>query len=293
LNVRPIPCLCILALLLTAGCGGNAQATKQPTPRPTAHTAVQIDTPTPVVPTPSPVPTVTLTPTPVPTPTPTVWPTATAVPVIAPVLVYASLRPDTVPPGGSLTAYVQTQGTVRNVQMYLGSGATTGFSPVTIDMSRTGAGTWGATVTAPDQSGTYHFTVALFGPRGGRNVLDNDGWNVTVSGGSTASTGGAQAPPADILYAPPFSYGNPVAATFTAEGQSINGSEIISNSLPGVSAETIGNWYDTRLPRAGWTVQTGAIPAGATSFTIVATEGSQVCVVQFASGTVSIYYGTL
>jgi len=290
LILRAFSYLSLLALVFVAGCGSNAGATTNPTPRPTR----QVSTPTPTiaVPTPTPLPPATPTVTTA-TPTATPRPTATPKPQTAPVLVYASLRPDTVDAGGTMTAYVQTRGSVSKVQMYLGSGSPTGPSPVTIDLSQTGAGTWGATATAPSQSGQYHFTVGIFGPRGGRNVLDNDGWNITVSGGSSSASSGPQPPPADILFAPPFSYGNPVAATFTANGQSINGSEIVSNTLDTVSASTVGDWYNTRLPRAGWTVETGTVPAGATSFTIVATEGSQVCVVQFSAGTVSIYYGTL
>lgn len=100
--------------------------------------------------------------------------------------------------------------------------------------------------------------------------------------------------PADVPLAPPFSYGNPSPAIFTAEGRTVNGSEVVSTTRTDVSPSTVAQWYEVHFPRAGWTVDQSTVPpAGATSFTIVATSGSRVCVVSYAASTVHVFYGTL
>jgi hypothetical protein len=138
--------------------------------------------------------------------------------------------------------------------------------------------------------------------------VDNDAWNVQVQGspatgssGSAPQTGsgnagaqqsGAQPLFSDIPLAPPFSYGSPVPAVFNAGGRTVNGSEIVSNARPDVSAATVGQYYAVHFPRNGWTTDGTTVPAGATSFSMSATSGSRVCIVQYSAGTVHIFYGT-
>jgi hypothetical protein len=283
-----------LALVaLVAGCGGSAGAQPTATPRraPT-HTATSaVQTPTP---TPSPqaaTPTATATPHATQRPTATATPTAqipTIVPVHhAPRVLSASLSPATVAPGGSLTVKVETSGTVSRVQLYIGSGAPSSGGPSSFDLSETSSGTWTGVATAPSSPGQYHYSVGVFSASGRREVADNDTWNITVSGGS-----GPQPLPDDLPLAPPFSYGSPVAATFTAEGRTINGSEVSSNARPDVPAGAVAQFYEVRFPRSGWTIDPSTIPGkGAVSFTMAATSGSRVAVVEFASGVVHIFYG--
>ncbi|MDQ2743675.1 MAG: hypothetical protein M3Z66_15470, partial [Chloroflexota bacterium] len=208
--------------------------------------------------------------------------------------------PITVNPGASLTASVTTSGDVRRVEVYLASGAPTGAGPLTYILSPAGAGTWTSTGVAPAAPGQYHFSVGLYGPKGRYPVVDNDVWNIQVgsaapSGGTTGNSPPApQALPANVLLAPPFSYGNPVSAVFNAGGKTVNGSEVVSNARPDVPASAVGQFYVTRLPRAGWTVDSGGIPGpGATSFSISATSGSEVCIVQYSAATVHVFYGSL
>lgn len=207
-------------------------------------------------------------------------------------LIYGSLKPDSVAPGGTLSASVQTAGTVTRAVLYLGSGPG-GPAPQQFDLAESSPGTWTSTVTAPTIPGTYHFTVALFGATGRRLLFDNDNWNVTVGSGQAAPAQ-AQPLPADIPLSPPFSYGNPVAAVFSAAGRTVSGSEVSSNTRPDVSASLVAQFYAIHLPRAGWNVDSSSVPAaGATSFSIVGTETGRVVVVQFSGGTVHIFYGNL
>jgi len=118
------------------------------------------------------------------------------------------------------------------------------------------------------------------------------------SGSGTAATGaatGGTVPPlpADMPLAPGFSYGNPVAAVFNAEGHVIQGAEVVSTTNTTQNGGALGQFYATRLPRAGWTVDSSTIPAPtAASWSIAATSGSRVTVVQFSAGVIHIFYGT-
>jgi len=312
--------VCLGALGL-AGCGSSTKAlpvstrhvlaltpTSRPAATPTpapAPAPVITDTPTPVAPTPTALviarPTATTIPTAKPTAAPTRAATATSVPVAAAGrLITVSVRPITVNSGASLTASVTTSGDVRRVEVYLASGAPTGAGPLTYTLSQAGSGTWTSTGAAPSAPGQYHFSVGLYGPNGRYPVVDNDAWNIQV--GSAAPPGGTtgnsppapQALPANVLLAPPFSYGNPVSAVFNAGGKTVDGSEVVSNARPDVPASAVGQFYVTRLPRAGWTIDSGAIPGpGATSFSISATSGSEVCIVQYSAATVHVFYGSL
>jgi hypothetical protein len=183
--------------------------------------------------------------------------------------------------------------------MYLGTGSPTGPAPMTIPLSGSGGDTWSGEATAPTESGEYHYTVGLYGASGRRIVLDNDAWNVQVGAAETPTPTPAPVTtfPSDIPLAPPFSYGNPVPAVFSADGQSIHGVEVVSNSRPDVAPSAVAQFYEDRLPRAGWTVDQSTVPpAGATSFTMVATSagatGTRYCVVQYSGSTVQIFYGT-
>jgi hypothetical protein len=142
-------------------------------------------------------------------------------------------------------------------------------------------------LTAPDRPGYYHYTVGLYS-EGRRTVIDNNNWNIKVLEPASA----AQPLPDNIPLVPPFNWGNPVAATFSADGRSISGSEVSSDTRAAVTAGYVSQWYTNRLPASGWTIVPSTLPAqGATSFTIVANSASQVCVVQYAAGTVHIFYG--
>jgi hypothetical protein len=280
--------------LVMAGCGGRAGAQLEPTPQRHHHASA---TPTSSLPTSTaaaPTATAGLTPSPT-TARPTrAAPTARPVAHAAPGRVLSAwLRPGSASAGSTLTATVYTSGSVSGIDVYLGSGMPNGPSPETFVLARVAPGTWSATGSAPSVSGQYHYTVGLY-VAGRRTIVDNDNWNVQVTGGSSGSASGPQPLPGNVPLAPPFSYGNPVAATFTAEGRSINGSEVISTTRTDVTPTFVAQWYETHLPRAGWAVDQSTIPAaGATSFTIVGTAGSQVVVVQYAASTVYIFYGTM
>ncbi len=304
-------------LLTLAGCGGNASAGKPPTAtvvKPPTSTAVPaLPTNTPFVQAATPVLAQTATATTTPTavhirrarPTftatsapPTAAPTATPAAATGPVqLDFVSVSPLSVAAAGTLSFSARTSGGVRRVEMYLGSGLPNAPAPLTFELSESAPGRWSAQGLAPQTAGTYHFTVGLFSASGRRFLEDNDGWNVTVratSGGTTTEQGGGSAPAlfADVPLAPPFSYGNPVQAVFNANGSVVNGAEIVSNTRTDVPASTVATFYSIHFPRAGWSTAGVTLPAGATSFTLSATSGSRVCIVQFAAGTVHIFYGT-
>jgi hypothetical protein len=303
-------CIVSLAVLLLAGCGNQAGATapgKVAAKVPSATPAPAVgDTPTsePVaaptatnVPTsvPSATPGSTATPRPAVTVTPAVIvPTSTPRPVTQPPkLVLVSVSPLTVTAGGTLRVVVHTEGGVDRAELYLGSGAPNAPSPSTYPLAQGTAGVWTGTGTAPSVGGTYHFTVGLYSAAGRRFLEDNDGWNVTVQGGNGAAGTGSGVKPlfADIPLAPPFSYGNPVAAVFNADGRTVNGSEVVSNTRTDVAASTVAQFYSVHFPRSGWSTAGATVPDGATSFSISATSGSRVCIVQFSAGTVHIFYG--
>jgi hypothetical protein len=197
------------------------------------------------------------------------------------------LEPLNVEPQAALHATVQTSGAVSAVSVTLGSGLPGASSPITISLLEGAAGAWSGSLTAPSAPGIYHYTVAIYSG-GRRSMVDNNNWNVKV----LEAQGGVQPLPADIPLVPPFNWGNPVAATFSADGRTINGSEVTSSTRTDVTAHYVAQWYTNRLPAAGWTVVPSTIPApGATSFTMVANSGSRVCVVQYAAGTVHVFYG--
>ncbi|MGH2448066.1 MAG: hypothetical protein ACRDFS_05620, partial [Chloroflexota bacterium] len=248
-----LPCLPLIVLL--GGCGGKANAVA-PTKTPVKH-VVRTPAPTPLVETATPVPVApTIKPTAKPTSKPTATPrpkrTATTVPAAA-TLLSASLSPSSVSPGATLHASARTSGGVRAVSVYLSSGP--GGILRTYSLAESSAGTWDASIAAPSTTGTYHYTVGLYPDTGNRRVIDNNGWNVQVgSGSSGGNSGGAQSLPANLPTAPPFSYSNPVPATFTAEGRSIQGSEVISDTRTDVPASSVSNFYEDHLPRSGWSV---------------------------------------
>jgi len=288
----------LLVSMTVVGCGGAAGASRAPTstPRPATATATSVSD----FATTLPVDTVTPGASPTATATPRASTTATAaatgtpVPAGPPVLVYASLGPDNVQPGGAISANVQTRGTILRVEVYLGSGSPTGPAPTTLSLARTAPGTWTASGAAPAAPGQYHFTVGLYNAAGRRLLVDNDNWNLTVGGATTGGPGGVAQPlPADIPLAPGFNWSNPVAATFQALGKTVNGSSVASNARPDIAPSTVATFYETRLPRAGWNVDQSTLPgAGATSFSIFATSGARVCVVEYGGGAIRILYGT-
>jgi hypothetical protein len=149
--------------------------------------------------------------------------------------------------------------------------------------------------------GVYHYTVGVFGANGKRRIVDNDAWNVTVGAAATAIPTSlpdtAPTLPADVPLAPSFAWSGPISAVFSGAGETVSGGEMISDSHPTVPASAVASYYETRLPRAGWTIDPSSAPAeGATSFTISATKpgdgGTRVCIVQFSDATVHIYFGT-
>jgi hypothetical protein len=281
-------------LLVLAGCGGSAGAapTGKAVHHPTPTSTVAL--PTVVVNTSTPLPTATATATvAAPTPTSTAVPaTATSQPVAAaPQVVSAAVTPGTVTAGATVHAQVQVRGRARRVELYLSSGPG-GAGPVTMTLDPLGGGAWASSGTAPSSAGTYHYSVGLYDLTGKRTVADDDAWNITVTGSTQPS--GPQPLPADVPLAPPFSYGNPQPAVFSAEGHSVSGSEVVSNSRPEVGAAVVAQWYETHFPRAGWTVDQSTVPgAGATSFSIVATTGgNRVCVASYSGGVVQVFYGS-
>lgn len=283
--------LCLVALLVSA-CGKSSKAAESATPKPTRKAATPVPTTyvQTYLPTATPFPTPTAALTDVPTDEPTVEPTH-ARPTITPLqpgrVLSAVLQPLNVEPGARIDATVQTSGSVGRIDVYLGSGAPGSSGPISIALTQGTAGTWSGSLTAPSQSGLYHYTVGLY-VAGRRTIVDNNNWNVKVLPSSTA----ANPLPDNIPLAPPFNWGNPISTTFQANGQTISGSEVVSNTRTDVTESYVAQWYANRLPAAGWTVEPSTIPAkGATSFTMVATSGAQVCVVQYAAGTIHIFYG--
>jgi hypothetical protein len=298
--------------LLLAGCGisaGASSPTKVAARVPTSTPVASGPTPT-SIPQAAPTATAAATPDTTPTTSPTATParvarstatpalpTATAAPVsVSPKLVFVSVHPLSVATGGTLTVSIQTAGAVQRAELYLGSGAPSAPSPSTFPLTQGPPGKWTGSGTAPAEGGTYHFTVGLYNAAGRRFLEDNDAWNVQVLGGagSTGANGtGSGVKPlfADIPLAPPFSYGNPVEAVFNAGGRTINGSEVMSNTRTDVSASVVAQYYSVHFPRSGWSTAGASVPAGATSFSMTATSGSRVCIVQFAAGTVHIFYG--
>lgn len=125
-------------------------------------------------------------------------------------------------------------------------------------------------------------------------MVDRDAWNVTVSGGPATAAPVSLSFPDDVPLVPPFSYGSPQAAVFSAAGQTVSGAEVVSTARPDVSASVVAQWYETHFPRAGWTVSSGGVPAaGAGSFSMEATKGKRVCIVEYSSSAVHLFYGTL
>jgi hypothetical protein len=217
--------------------------------------------------------------------------------------VAASVSPSTVSPGGTLQIAVTVRGAASSVELYLSAGPG-GGSPITVTLAEITPTSWSGRVNAPATPGSYHYSVGLYDFGGHRTIADSDQWNIQVGAGSAgppahatptpaAAPSGPQPLPANLPLAPPFSYANPVAATFSADGQQINGSEVISNARPDISATTVAQYYSIHLPRAGWNLAATTIPPpGATSFTMVATTTSgQICVVQFSGGVVRLFYG--
>ncbi len=298
--------------LVLAGCGSSAGAstptkvvahvatatsvasgptpTSVPVAAPSATSIATAGTTATVSPTSTPVRAARFTPTPSPA-------TATPAPGTGtPKLVFVSVRPLTVAAGGSLSISVQTAGGAQRAELYLGSGAPSAPSPSTYPLGQSSPGKWSGSGIAPTVAGTYHFTVGLYDASGRRFLEDNDAWNVQVQGGTSPSVPGATASGvkplfADIPLAPPFSYGNPVEAVFNANGRTVNGSEVMSNARTDVPASVVAQYYSVHFPRSGWTTAGATVPAGATSFSMSATSGSRVCIVQFAAGTVHIFYG--
>ncbi|GAC1470066.1 MAG: hypothetical protein PVSMB7_20350 [Chloroflexota bacterium] len=228
-----------------------------------------------------------------PTATPVVTPSTPTPPAIVPArLVFAAVRPTILSPGQALQITALTSGTVGHVEVDLGSGSPTGPAPRGYTLTEIAPGRWSASGTAPLAAGDYHFTVHLESG-GSRLFRDNDAWNVTV--GSPPPTAGVLAPQpvSPELLAPPFSYGAPQAAVFSAAGRTVNGSEVVSDSRPDIAASTVATYYLTHLPRAGWSVSGSGVPAGVTSFSLSASSGSRVCVVEYSGATVHVFFGTL
>ena len=193
-------------------------------------------------------------------------------------------------PGGTIHIAVLTRGPVSRVVAYLGTVGPQAPAPVSYELARGSGGHWSTSGSAPPASGTYGYTIGLYDPEGKRNVVSGQSWLIQV--GSSQTSAGPQPFPNDIPYAPPFSYGAPVAATFNAEGKTINGSEVSSNQRPDVSPNAVAQFYASRLPRNGWSVDQSTVPApGATSWLLVATKSGRVVAVQFSHATVQIFYG--
>lgn len=296
-TIRPdARCAFGLLLLAISGCGGKAGASPKPTPttRPTPHVVVATPTPVPAAPTPTetprPVDTATSTATPRPA-SPTAAPTQTPFRPIPPRVVAASVVPQSVVPGGRLSLSVTTLGSARRVQLYLSAGPAASAGPFSYELTQSSDGHWTSSIAAPTVPNTYYFTVGLFDEAGHRATIQNDAWMVTVRSQAPPRT--AQPFPADIPLAPGFSYGNPQVASFTAEGRTIQGSVVSSTTNIAADGSALGQFYAARLPRAGWAVDAATVPpAGATSWSIVASSDGRFLVVQFGSGTLRFYYGT-
>ncbi|PZS01772.1 MAG: hypothetical protein DLM70_11185 [Chloroflexi bacterium] len=201
------------------------------------------------------------------------------------------MHPAVVAPGGLLTLGVSTTGQVRAVQMSIGSGLPTAPPPIAYKLSLVSNGTWRGSGDAPSVPGEYHYSVALFAEDGRRLLRDNDAWNIQVGNTQPTVAPAAQSVPPELL-APPFFYGNPTPVVFSAAGRSVSGSEVVSNSRPDVAPATVAGYYSTHLPRAGWTVSGSQLP-GSTSFTISASSGQRVCVIQYGASTIHVFFGVL
>lgn len=294
---------CFLLLAIT-GCGGKTAIAPPPTARPHHHakatpTAGALPTTTVAV------PTVTASPAATPKPSPAIRATATPRPqathvasVSKPSLVSVAMQPASVAAGAALTASATTHGDVGRVVLYLSTGPG-GAPPITYSLSESSPGSWSASGAAPTQPGTYRYAVGLFDRAGNRTILDADSWLVTVNGGAGSGSGGSTSAvkslPDNVPLSPPFSYGNPVAAVFSAEGKTINGSEVSSDVRTDVGGSYVAQYYEVHFPRAGWVVDSSTVPpAGAPgAFSIVATSGKQVCVAEYVSSSVRVFYGTL
>jgi hypothetical protein len=280
-----------LLMISLSACGGGASAKPQPTrtPRPTPSVRPTVN---PTVP-----PAATLTSIATTTPTPTPSATHTPIPrvthaVARPALFGASVRPVTVQPGGTLNASVRTSAAATRVVIFLTAGP--GSTSASYRLQDVGPGSWVSSFPAPSSPGTYHFTITIFNAAGDAFPHDNDAWNVVIAPVPTPSGGPPATIPANLPLAPPFSFSNPTGATFTAEGRSISGAEVVSDSRPDISASAVAQFYLKRFPRSGWTIDQSTVPApGATSFTIVATSGQQVCVVVYSASSIREFYGNL
>lgn len=175
--------------------------------------------------------------------------------------------------------------------MDLGSGAPAAPGPSAFALTEASPGTWSAHGAVPAVPGEYHFTVHI--QMGNRWLIrDNDAWNITVGSAAPTPVPAASLTVPPELLAPPFSYGYPRAAVFSANGRSVTGVEVSSNARPDIAPSTVAAYYTAHLPRAGWSVNSSNAGAGATSFSISAAEGSRVCVVEYDAATVHIFYGT-
>jgi hypothetical protein len=178
------------------------------------------------------------------------------------------------------------------VEVFLTAGP--GSASFSYSLQNVGGGSWAARFPAPTTPGTYHFTVTIFNAAGRAFPHDNDAWNIVIAAAPTPGGGPPATIPANLPLAPPFSFSNPMTATFTAEGRSINGAEVVSDSRPDISASTVAQFYLKRFPRSGWTIDQSTVPSpGATSFTIVATAGQQVCVVVYSASSIQEFFGNL
>jgi hypothetical protein len=159
-------------------------------------------------------------------------------------------------------------------------------------MTQTSDGHWSASITAPVAGGEYTFSLGLFDTAGRRNVVSANSWLLNIRS-AKPTVAAVQPLPANIPLAPGFSYGNPQSAVFTGAGKVIQGAEVTSTSNPSADGSALGQYFDTHLARAGWAIDPSTIPpAGATSWSITATSGSLVTVVQYGAGTIHIFYGT-
>lgn len=279
-----------------AGCGGKVGAptrARTAVPRSTPHlaglppaTQAPASTEAPVAATPTAAP--------APSPAASSLPEATATPstAVAPSLVSVSVAPLVVNAGGTVTVSARTAGAVSRLVLYLSAGPAA--YNASYPLGRSAPHSWSGTIPAPPAPGSYHYTLSLFDASGVAHAVDNDAWTLRVRGGPTATAAVPSVPatiPADIPLVPPFSYSNPTPATFAAEGQTLSGAEVVSDSRPDIKASTVAQWYLARYPRAGWTVDARSIPPpGATTFTIVASQGGRVSAVSYANGTVTVFY---
>jgi hypothetical protein len=208
-------------------------------------------------------------------------------------VVAAGVTPASVQPGETVTFTVTTLGDAQRVQLNLTAGPGSSIGPLTYNLTQTSDGHWSATVAAPSAGGAYYFNVGVFDTAGKRSLAESGSWVLTVAAPPPTAVPGAQPLPASMPLAPGFSYGNPESAVFTGEGRVIQGSEVTSTTNPTANGGTLGQFFATRLARAGWAVDQGTIPtAGASTWSISATSGKLVTVVQFAAGTLHIFYGT-